>query len=328
MRRRDFITLLGGMMAAWPLAARAQQMAMPVVGFLDPRSPEANADRVGAFRQGLKDAGYVEGENVAIDYRWAENQMDRLPALAAELVRRRVAVIAASGGPDTAFVAKTSTTTIPIVFAVGDDPVRLGLVASLARPGGNLTGINFFVSELAAKRLGLLRELLPAATRVAVLVNPAEATLTESTLRDVEAAARVIGLQIQVLHASTSREIDTAFATITRERPDALFVGTDPFFVSRRVQLAQMTTLHKVPAIYALRQYAEAGGLMSYGASLTDTYRQMGAYAGRLLKGAKPADLPVVQATKFELVVNHQTARMLGLTVPSSLLATADEVIE
>jgi putative tryptophan/tyrosine transport system substrate-binding protein len=237
-------------------------------------------------------------------------------------------VIAASGGPDTAFVAKTSTTTIPIVFAVGDDPVRLGLVASLARPGGNLTGINFFVSELAAKRLGLLRELLPAATRVAVLVNPAEATLTESTLRDVEAAARVIGLQIQVLNASTSREIDTAFATITRERPDALFVGTDPFFVSRRVQLAQMTTLHKVPAIYALRQYAEAGGLMSYGASLTDTYRQMGAYAGRLLKGAKPADLPVVQATKFELVVNHQTARMLGLTVPSSLLATADEVIE
>jgi putative ABC transport system substrate-binding protein len=328
MRRRDFITLLGGMVAAWPLAARAQQLAMPVVGFLDPRSPEANADRVGAFRQGLKDAGYVEGENVAIDYRWAENQMDRLPALAAELVRRRVAVIAASGGPDTAFVAKTSTTTIPIVFAVGDDPVRLGLVASLARPGGNLTGINFFVSELAAKRLGLLRELLPAATRVAVLVNPAEATLTESTLRDVEAAARVIGLQIQVLHASTSREIDTAFATITRERPDALFVGTDPFFVSRRVQLAQMTTLHKVPAIYALRQYAEAGGLMSYGASLTDTYRQMGAYAGRLLKGAKPADLPVVQATKFELVVNHQTARMLGLTVPSSLLATADEVIE
>ena len=328
MRRRDFITLLGGMVAAWPLAARAQQLAMPVVGFLDPRSPEANADRVGAFRQGLKDAGYVEGENVAIDYRWAENQMDRLPALAAELVRRRVAVIAASGGPDTAFVAKTSTTTIPIVFAVGDDPVRLGLVASLARPGGNLTGINFFVSELAAKRLGLLRELLPAATRVAVLVNPAEATLTESTLRDVEAAARVIGLQIQVLHASTSREIDTAFATITRERPDALFVGTDPFFVSRRVQLAQMTTLHKVPAIYALRQYAEAGGLMSYGASLTDTYRQMGAYAGRLLKGAKPPDLPVVQATKFELVVNHQTARMLGLTVPSSLLATADEVIE
>jgi putative tryptophan/tyrosine transport system substrate-binding protein len=328
MRRRDFITLLGGMVAAWPLAARAQQLAMPVVGFLDPRSPEAHADRVGAFRQGLKDAGYVEGENVAIDYRWAENQMDRLPALAAELVRRRVAVIAASGGPDTAFVAKTSTTTIPIVFAVGDDPVRLGLVASLARPGGNLTGINFFVSELAAKRLGLLRELLPAATRVAVLVNPAEATLTESTLRDVEAAARVIGLQIQVLNASTSREIDTAFATITRERPDALFVGTDPFFVSRRVQLAQMATLHKVPAIYALRQYAEAGGLMSYGASLTDTYRQMGAYAGRILKGAKPADLPVVQATKFELVVNHQTARMLGLTVPSSLLATADEVIE
>jgi putative tryptophan/tyrosine transport system substrate-binding protein len=284
--------------------------------------------RTRAFRQGLKDAGYVEGENVAIDYRWAENQMDRLPELAAELVRRRVAVIAASGGPDTAFAAKMSTTVIPIVFAVGDDPVRLGLVASLARPGGNLTGINFFVSELAAKRLELLRQLVPTATRVAVLVNPTEATLTESTLRDVEAVARVVGLQIKVLNASTSREIDTAFETIGRERPDALFVGTDPFFVSRRVQLAQLTTLHKVPAIYALRQYAESGGLMSYGASLTDTYRQMGAYAGRLLKGAKPADLPVVQASKFELVVNAQTARMLGLTVPPSLLAVADEVIE
>jgi putative ABC transport system substrate-binding protein len=328
MRRREFISLIGGSVAAWPLAARAQQPGMPVIGFLDPRLPEATADRVGAFRQGLKDTGYVEGENVAIEFRWAENQMDRLPTLATELVRRRVAVIAASGGPETAFVAKMSTTTIPIVFAVGDDPVKLGLVASLARPGGNLTGINFFVSELAAKRLELLRELLPAATHVAVLVNPAEATLTESTLRDVEAAARVIGLQIQVLNANTSREIDTAFATIARERPDALFVGTDPFFLSRRVQLAQLTTLHKVPAIYALRQYAEAGGLMSYGASLTDAFRQMGAYAGRLLKGAKPADLPVVQATKFELVVNHQTARMLGLTVPPTLLATADEVIE
>jgi putative ABC transport system substrate-binding protein len=328
MRRREFISLIGGSVAAWPLAARAQQPGMPVIWFLDPRLPEATADRVGAFRQGLKDTGYVEGENVAIEFRWAENQMDRLPTLATELVRRRVAVIAASGGPETAFVAKMSTTTIPIVFAVGDDPVKLGLVASLARPGGNLTGINFFVSELAAKRLELLRELLPAATHVAVLVNPAEATLTESTLRDVEAAARVIGLQIQVLNANTSREIDTAFATIARERPDALFVGTDPFFLSRRVQLAQLTTLHKVPAIYALRQYAEAGGLMSYGASLTDAFRQMGAYAGRLLKGAKPADLPVVQATKFELVVNHQTARMLGLTVPPTLLATADEVIE
>jgi putative tryptophan/tyrosine transport system substrate-binding protein len=327
MRRRELITLLGGA-AAWPLVARAQQPAMPVVGFLDPRSPEANADRVGAFRQGLKDTGYVEGENVAVDYRWAENQMDRLPSLAAELVRRRVAVIAASGGPSTAFAAKTSTTTIPIVFTVGDDPVKLGLVASLARPGGNLTGINFFVSELAAKRLELLRELVPAATRVAVLTNPTEATLTESTLRDVEAAARVIGLQIQVLNASTSREIDTAFATIVRERPDALFVGTDPFFVSRRVQLAQLATLHKVPAVYALRQYAEAGGLMSYGASLTDTYRQMGTYTGRILKGAKPADLPVMQSSKFELVINAQTARMLGLTVPEKLLAAADEVIE
>jgi putative tryptophan/tyrosine transport system substrate-binding protein len=327
MRRRSFITLLGGA-AAWPLAARAQQPTMPVVGFLDPRSPEGNADRVGAFRRGLKDTGYVEGENIAIDYRWAENQMDRLPELAAELVRRRVAVIVASGGPDTALAAKTSTSTIPIVFGVGDDPVRLGLVASLARPGGNLTGINFLVSELAAKRLELLRELIPAATRVAVLVNPAEATLTESTLRDVEAAARVIGLHIQVFKASTSREIDTAFATMGHERLDALFVGTDPFFVSRRVQLAQLTTVHKIPAIYALRQYAEAGGLVSYGASLTDAYRQMGVYAGRLLKGVKPTDLPVVQAVKFELVVNAQTARMLGLEVPPTLLSRADEVIE
>jgi len=328
MRRREFITLLGGAAAAWPLAARAQQPAMPVIGFLDPRSPHTLADQLRAFRQGLKDTGYVEGENVSIEYRWAEGQYDRLPTLAAELVRRRVAVIATSGGPATALAAKGATATTPIVFIVGEDPVRLGLVSSLGRPGGNLTGINFLIGELTAKRLGLLCEFVPGAARIAVFVNPANATNVETTLRDVEPAALAMGLQIQILKASTSSEIEAAFATFVRERPDALFVGNDAFFTSRSVQLVHLATLHKVPAIYALREFVEVGGLMSYGVNVTEALRQVGVYTGRILKDAKPADLPVVQSSKFELVINAVTARMLGLTVPASLLTVADEVIE
>jgi len=323
--RRAFITMLGGA-AAWPLAARAQQPAMSVIGFLDPASPDTFADHRRAFHLGLKEVGYVEGDNVAISYRWAENQIDRLPELAADLVHQQVAVIATVANG--AFAAKAATTTIPIVFIVADDPVRLGLVASLARPGGNLTGINFLNAELTAKRLELLRELVPGASRVAVLVRPTTGSGIEAPLRDMDLAARAMGLQIQVVNASNSREIDAAFENFARERPDALFVSPDPFFRSRRMQLTRLATRHAIPATYALRDYAEAGGLMSYGAGLTDAYRQIGTYAGRILKGAKPADLPVVQSSKFELVINHQTARMLGLTVPPSLLAVADEVIE
>jgi putative ABC transport system substrate-binding protein len=324
MRRREFITLLGGA-AVWPLAARAQQRTMPVVGFLHPSSPDAY--RLRAFRQGLKDAGFTEGDNVIIEYRWADDQIDRLPALAADLVQRQVAVIAAGAIPSVR-AAKAATTTIPIVFVLAEDPVKLGVVTSLARPGGNLTGINFFSTELAAKRLELLRELVPGVARVAVLVNPANATTAESTLRGMEPAAGALGLQIQVLNASTIREIDAVFATLASGRPDAIVVGTDTFLIDRRVQLALQAMLHKLPAIYPVRDFAEVGGLMSYGASLGDAYRHVGVYTGRILKGAKPADLPVVQSSKFELVINASTARMLGLTVPPTLLATADEVIE
>jgi putative tryptophan/tyrosine transport system substrate-binding protein len=326
MRRREFIAGLGGA-AAWPVVARAQQPTMPVIGFLESRSPDVIAERLRTFRQGLKANGYEEGENVTITYRWAENH-DRLPELAAELVRRRVAVIVASGGVPVVFAAKAASATIPIVFLTPEDPVRLGLVVSLARTSSNLTGINFLNAELAAKQLEFLRELVPGATRVALFVNPTNPTTTETTLRDAEPAAHTIGVQIQVLRVSTSQQINTAFATFARERPDAVFVNQDAFFPSRRVQLVQLAAHHRVPAIYSGREYPEIGGLMSYGADIIDAFRQVGVYAGRILKGAKPEDLPVVQSTKVELVINLQTARMLGITVPETLLAAADEVIE
>jgi len=321
--RRDFITLLGGAVAAWPIAARAQQSAMPVVGFLDPTTSDTFENRLRGFRQGLKETGYVEGENVAILYRFAENKINRLPELAADLVHRQVALIATLANG--ALAAKAATTTIPIVFLLAEDPVRVGLVSSLARPGGNLTGINFLGAELLAKRLGLVHEFLPFATRVAVLVNAAGPN-SESTSKDSQSAARTSGLEIQLLNASTSREINAAFTM--RERPDALLVDIDPFFTSRRVQLVNLASHHAIPAMYPGRQFIEAGGLIGYGSNLTDAWRQVGVYAGRILKGTKPADLPVAQSTKFELVINAETARMLGLTIPPSLLAIADEVIE
>jgi putative tryptophan/tyrosine transport system substrate-binding protein len=325
LRRRAFITLLGSA-AAWPLAARAQP-AMPVIGFIDPGSAVASAHFANAFRRGLNETGYSEGRNVAIEYHWLEGRYDRLPALAAELVDRRVAVIAAPASIPAALAVKAATAAIPIVFGVGEDPVKLGLVASLARPGGNATGINQVIGEVTAKRLGLLHELVPTANRVGVLVNPAD-VLTETTLRDVQPAARAIGLQIQVVNASTSGEIDAAFAAFVREQVDALFIGPGGFFSSRRVHIANQAMRHGIPATYSQREYPEIGGLMSYGTKLTDTWRQVGIYTGRILKGAKPADLPVVQASKFELVINAQTARLLGLTIPPGVLATADEVIE
>jgi putative ABC transport system substrate-binding protein len=326
VKRREFITLIGGAALGWPFAARAQQAAMPVIGFLLSTSPDLNADFLRAFREGLKETGFVEGENVAIVYRWADGQIDRLPGLAAELARRPIAVLIGSGDA-ASLAAKAATTTVPIVFHVGRDPAMLGLVASLARPGGNLTGVNFFTGELAAKRLEFLHQLVPGAAHVRTLLNPTNPN-AKTVLRDLEVAARSMGLQIQVINASTIGEIEAAFATFARDRPDALFVSGDPIFRVRRIQLALLAAHYRVPAIYALRDYAEAGALMSYGASLSDAHRQGGVYVGRILKGAKPADLPVVQSSKFELVINLPTARMLGLTVPPSLLATADEVIE
>ena len=327
MKRREFITLLGGAVTSWSLVAHAQQPAMPLIAYLSPSSSAIPQDRLRAFRQGLKETGYVDGENVTITYRFAEGQNDRLPALAAELVRGQIAVIV-TGGNAAAFAAKAATTTIPIVFIVDVDPVQLGLVTSLARPSGNATGINFLSGELAAKRLELMRELVPAVSRIAVLVNPTDASATQSTMRDIETAARAMGVQSRVFNASTGREIDVAFEAIGRERPDALFLGGDPFFTSRRVQLATMTARHAIPMSSQVREITEAGGLMSYGANLADAFRQAGIYVGSILKGAKPADLPVVQSSVFELVINAETARVLGLTVPPSLLSRADEVIE
>jgi putative tryptophan/tyrosine transport system substrate-binding protein len=327
MRRREFITLLGGPVVAWPLAARAQQAGIPVIGFLNPTTPEALAEPMRGLRQGLKDAGFVEGENLTIEYRWADNQAERLQAMAAELVRRRVSLIVATGGGQAPLAAKAATTALPIVFNTADDPVSLGLVASLAHPGGNVTGVSILSTELTAKRLELLHALAPNAIRIAVLINPGEPA-SDVALRELEAAGGAIGLQTRILRTSTDREIDAAFASFVHERPDALFVAGSGLFLSRRVQLSLLAAFHRLPAIFSLRELAEAGGLMSYGASLRVAYRQVGVYAGRILKGEKPTDLPVVQASKFELVINAQTARMLGLTVPSTLLSVADEVIE
>ena len=328
MKRREFITLLGGAAVAWPLAAGAQQPAMPIVGLVGPRSPEESTRLGAAFRKALNETGYIEAQNVMVEYHWLEGKYDRLPALMADLVRRRVAVIATPAFTAAAPVVKAATTTIPIVFGVAEDPVKLGLVASFARPGGNATGINFLASEVAAKRLGLLHDLVPKAVRIAVLINPANAPTAETTLRETSEAAHGLGLQIQILNASTSREIEAAFATLVRERPDALFIAPDGFFTSRRVQFATLAAHHRVPAAYFSREFVEVGGLMSYGSDISDVYRQVGVYTGQILKGAKPADLPVVQSTKFEFVINMQTAKALGLEVPPQLLASADEVIE
>jgi ABC-type uncharacterized transport system substrate-binding protein len=328
VKRRAFITLLGGAAAAWPLAARAQQAAMPVVGLVGGAGGDISTRYSTAFRKGLNETGIIERQNVTVEYHWLAGQYDRLPSLMSDLVRRRVAVIATPGSNPAALAAKAATATIPIVFGVGEDPVKLGLVASLARPGGNATGINIFNVEVAAKRLGLLHELVPNAARIAVLVNPANASSAESTLRYIPEAARAIGLQSQVLNASSNDEIDAVFAVLVRERLDALFVAPDSFFNSRRVQFATLSARDRIPAAYSDREIVEAGGLISYGTDFTDMCRQVGVYVGRILKGEKASDLPVVQATKFELVINVRTAKALGLEVPSTLLARADEVVE
>ena len=326
MRRRQFITLLGGAVA-WPLAARAQP-AMPVIGLLDQRSAETTVDRLRGFHRGLKESGFVEGENLSIIYRWGEGLTERLPELAADLVRRKVAVIASTGGIPATLAARDATASIPIVFTIPDDPVKIGLVSSVARPDRNLTGINYLNSEIIAKRLELLHELVPTATRIAVLVNPGNPVNAEVTVRGAQSAGRSLGMQITAFNASTSREIDAAFAAMVAGQSDAVFVGGDGLFNSRRLQLAVLAARHRLPTASTSRDYPASGGLMSYGADVTDALRQTGVYAGRILKGAKPADLPVLQSTKIEFVINHQTARTLGIRVPDSLLARADEVIE
>ena len=326
MQRREFITLLGGAAAAWPVAAGAQQPAMPVVGYLNLGSPEANAGNVAAFRKGLSEAGFVEGRNVAIEFRWAQNDRDRLSELATDLVRRRVAAIV-TGGTTTPLAVRAVTTTIPIVFNAPQDPVQTGLVASLNRPGGNVTGVTSMVVELMAKQLGLLRELLPGAARLAVLANPNSAN-HEVLTRDAQSTAQVMGRPIDVLHASTNREIDVAFASFVQLRAGALLVASDTLFIIRRAQILTLAARHAVPVMYLARDYPEAGGLMSYGPNLAELNRQVGLYTGRILKGEKPSDLPVMRPTKFELVINLQTARTLGVEIPPTLLALADEVIE
>jgi ABC-type uncharacterized transport system substrate-binding protein len=323
--RRKFLATLGGAAAAWPFAARAQQPAMPVIGYLHSASPEPYSSMMAAFRHGLAEAGYVDGQNVTIDYRWAEGQFDHLPALAAELVAHRPAVLVAAGGDVSAVAAKAATTTVPIVFTIGADPVKSGLVASLNRPSGNLTGVTFFTITLGPKRLEMLRELQPKAGKIAVLVNPKS---LNPDAKEVQEAARALGQSVHVLDAASEGELDTAFRSLAQERDDALIVVSNPLFTSRREQIVTLANYQRIPAIYPLREYVTSGGLVSYGASIKDAYRQSGVYAGRLLKGAKPADLPVMQPTKFELVINLKTAKALGIAVPPTLLARADEVIE
>jgi putative tryptophan/tyrosine transport system substrate-binding protein len=326
MRRREFISLLGGAAAAWPLTAPAQQV-MPVVGFVDGGSLDASTARAAAFRKGLNETGFVEGQNVTVEYHWLAGRYAELPALMADLVRRQVAVIATPISV-AALAAKAATATVPIVFGVGDNPVQLGLVASLARPGGNATGINILVQEVAAKRLLLLHDLVPKAARVAVLINPGSASVAKATVREVQKAAPTMGLQIQILTAKTINEIDAALATLARERPDALFVAPDTFFTSRRVQLVMLSARERIPAAYAVREFVEAGGLMSYGTDIVDLFHQVGVYTGNILKGAKPSELPVLQSNKFEFVINLTTAKALGLAIPADVLSIADEVIE
>jgi putative tryptophan/tyrosine transport system substrate-binding protein len=328
MRRRDFIKVIAGSALTWPLSARAQQPSIPEIAFLSGRSADTSVRVATAFRKGLNETGYVEGQNVTVEYHWLEGRYERLPALMADLVRRQVAVIAIPGSAPAALAAKAATATIPIIFGVPEDPVRLGLVANLARPGGNATGINFFVNEVVAKRLRLLHDMVPRAVRVAVLLNPSNVSSTEATLHITQEVAHAIGLQIQIVNAATIGAVDEAFASFARERPDALFVAADGFFASRAVQFATLTARDKIPAAYSERDTVAVGGLMSYGGDIADMYRQVGLYTGSILKGAKPADLPVLQSTKFEFVINLQTARALGIDVPSGLLSIADDVIE